>query len=234
MQRLLSVLFLAIPAAANATQVVDDFESGTNPNAWGWAVSGSPFTIQPDGGDPGAWIDSGVPFMAEHPALVAVPPDGSALRAALASGALSSASIDVEQLDASDVSGCFPLASPNGPYTLMLMDLHTAAGGARIEAHTLDGPPTQVAPFPWQTASFTIPSSAGDEVPAGWTLNNAGIEGYTWLTLMHNIDAIAFYIGDPHIAHFQGCWHLGADNVVVAYGDAPDTIFAAGFDSPSP
>jgi len=230
MRRLLIVLFLVGPAAAvQATQVVDDFESGTNPNQWGWTVGGSPYTIRPDGGNPGAWMDSGVPYMAEHPNLTSVPPPGSALRDALASGALVSARIDFEQLDTTGVTGCFPRASPRGPYTLMFMDLHSGPGGSLIEAHTTNGPPTSTAPFPWQTAGFTIPSSLTDDVPPGWTLENGNLPGYTWSTLMHNIDGISFYPGDPHIRTFKGCWHLGADNVVVTYGDA---IFANGFDVP--
>jgi len=233
MRRLLCTgVFLVIPFAVHATDVIDDFESDTNPNAWGWSLSGSPYTIQPEGGNPGAWMDSGVPYMAEHADLVAVPPAGSALRAALDSGTLTAASIDFEQLDGSGVPGCFPLAGPDGPFTLMLMDLHSGPGGSLVEAHTLDGPPTPVEPFPWQTASFTIPSGSADDVPAGWRLNNAGIDGYTWATLMHNIDGIAFYVGDPHIKHFKGCWHLGADNVIVTYGTVPDEIFSNGFDSP--
>jgi len=230
MSRLFAALLLVVPVVAEATQVVDDFESGTNPNAWGWSVSGAPYTIQPQGGDPGAWIDSGVPYKTKHAALVAVPPDGSALRAALASGTLTSASIAIEELDASGVTGCFPLASATGPFTLMFMDLHSAPGGTLIEAHTLNGPSTPVAPFPWHTAGFPIPSSDGDDVPPGWRLNNADVPGYTWSTMMHNIDGIAFYVDDPHAKTFEGCWHMGADNVVVTYGGAPDEIFADAFE----
>jgi len=229
MSRLFVALLFAVPVAAQATQVVDDFESGANPNAWGWSESGAPYTIQPQGGDPGAWFDSGVPFMTDHPKMVAIPPDGSPLRAALESGTLTSASIAFEQLDATGVTGCFPPASPLGPFTLMFMDLHSVPG-TKIEAHSLNGPSTPVAPFPWHTAGFPIPSSDGDDVPPGWRLNNAGVEGYTWSTMMHNIDAIAFYVGDPHAPHFVGCWHLGADSIVVTYGDAPDEILVDGFE----
>lgn len=232
MRRLLIALFLAAPAAiVQATQVVDDFESGTNPNQWGWTISGSPYTIQPDGGNPGAWMDSGVPYMSRHGNLTAVPPEGSALRAALASGTLRSARIDFEQLDTTGVVGCFPRVSGSGPFTLKLFDLHSNPDGSVIEAHTLDGPPTPPAPYPWQTASFTIPSDSTEDVPAGWKLNRGDLEGYTWSTLMQNIDGISFFSGNPYIDGIEGCWHLGADNVVVTYGDA---IFADGFDSISP
>jgi len=226
MRRLLTVLFLAASATVHAAEVVDDFESGSNPNQWGWSVSGSPFTIQPDGGNPGAWMDSGVPYMTTHANLTAVPPQGSALRVALASGTLAAARIDFEQLDTTGVAGCFPRVSGSGPFTLKLFDLHSSPDGSLIEAHTLAGPPTPVAPFPWQTASFTIPSASTD-VPPGWKLNAGGLEGYTWSTLMKNIDGISFYPGNPYINGIDGCWHLGADNVVVTYADA---IFADGFE----
>ena len=54
-----TLLLSTILTTAHATQVVDDFESGTNPNEWGWTNGGGgAFTIQPDGGNPGAWLDS--------------------------------------------------------------------------------------------------------------------------------------------------------------------------------
>ena len=44
-----------LPVAVGATEVIDDFESGTNPNHWGWTNgSGGNFIIEPDGGNPGA------------------------------------------------------------------------------------------------------------------------------------------------------------------------------------
>lgn len=231
MQRLIAALLLTLPASAvHATQVVDDFESGANPDLWGWGVSGGTFTIQTDGGNPGAWIDSGVPYYAEHPYLTALPAQGSALRAALASGTLTSARIDFEQLDTTGVS-CFPRGSPLGPFTLEFFDLHSNPDGSIIAARTTNGPASPIAPFPWTTVSFPIPSASTDDVPPGWVLSRGDLTEYTWSTLMHNIDAISFYVGDASRPTTQRCWHLGADNVVITYGEPDDRIFADGFDT---
>jgi len=106
MKRLLAVLAVVlVPALACATQVVDDFESGTNPNQWGWTNNGGgAYIIEMTGGNPGAWLDSGTPYFSDHPNLTSIPPDGTDLRTALASGTLHSASFAFHQFR----SGCFP------------------------------------------------------------------------------------------------------------------------------
>jgi hypothetical protein len=226
-----SLLILAL-SATHAAEVVDDFESGTNPNEWGWTNGGGgAFLIEPDGGNPGAWLDSGAPYFSDHPNLTALPPAGSALREALASGSLVSASADIERLDTSDVEGCHPVYDLPSRFTLMLSDRHTVPSEPPtvIEAHTTDGPESPLeGPFPWMTVSFAIPSGATD-VPPGWVLNAPPELGYTWTDLMHNIDGISFFVVAPDEFTFDACWRLGADNVTVVYDDG-DAIFADGFE----
>ena len=233
MRKLMGVALLAATATAGAQQVVDDFESDTNPNYWGWTASTpSTASIVMDGGNPGAWDDSGVPYFAQYPNFTAVPPAGSPLQIALASGSLHTASIDVERLDASDVQGCLPAHIESSFVAIELMDLHTAA--SVVEAHTTFGPTFPEGPFPWQTASFTVPSDATD-TPPGWVLNADPDLHYTWVELMHNVDGIRFFVGDPDALTFSACAHLGADNVVITYGTDGDTIFIDGFDgAPAP
>ena len=185
-----TLLLSTILTTAHATQVVDDFESGTNPNEWGWTNGGGgAFTIQPDGGNPGAWLDT------------------------------------------SAVNNCHPVYDLPSNFTLVLSDLHTipSVPPTVIEAHTTDGPvsPTE-GPFPWTHADFTIPSGASD-VPPGWVLNVPPDMNYTWADLMQNIDGISFFVINPEEITFDSCWQLGADNVVVTYGDA-DAVFDNGFE----
>lgn len=230
MKPLVAALLLCLSASASATQVIDDFESGTNPNGWGWTNGGGGvFTIQPDGGNPGAWLDSNVPYFSDHPNLTAIPDSGTALFDALASGTLHSASIDLEQLDTTGVTGCNPINDLPSTFSLSLIDIHSDPGGAVIEAHNDDGPDTPGMPFPWETVSFDIASDATD-VPPGWVLNAPPDLNYTWQDLMHNIDGIRFFVVNPEDITFDSCWHLGADNIVITYGDT-DTIFADGFDT---
>ena len=228
MRKLMGLALLAATAPVGAQQVVDDFESGTNPNHWGWTTStASTANIVTDGGDPGAWDDSGVPYMSDHPNFTAVPPAGSPLQAALASGSLHTVSIDMQRIDGSGVEGCFPINTASGFFAIELMDLHTAA--SVVEAHMTAGPTFPEGPFPWQTASFTIPSDAND-TPPGWELDADPDLHYTWTELMHNIDGIRVFVGDPGIRNISYCSHLGVDNVVITYGTYGDKIFADGFD----
>ena len=227
-----STLLASAAASAYATRVVDDFESGTNPNEWGWTNGGGgAFTIEPDGGNPGAWLDSGVPYFSDHPNLTSYPPDGSELKNALASGALVSASADIERLDTSSVENCHPVYDLPSTFTLVLTDLHTIPSDPPtvIGAHTTDGPTSPLeGPFPWMTVSFAIPSDATD-TPPGWLLDVPPDLDYTWQDLMHNIDGISFFVVAPDELTFDSCWQLGADNVVVTYASS-DPVFVNGFD----
>ena len=169
-----------------------------------------------------------MPYFSDHPNLTSLPPDGTALRDALASGTLSAAQFDVERLDTSDVTNCHPTATEASTFSLAFFDIHSDPGGAVIEAHDDDGATSPAGFWPWMTVSFAIDSSATD-TPPGWVLNAPPELGYTWQDLMHNIDGISFFVVAPDEFTFDSCWQLGADNVTVTYGD-DDAIVADGFD----
>jgi hypothetical protein len=232
-------LLAAAAAPAQATQVVDDFENGANPNGWSW-LSGSPGglshhgVVQPDGGHPGGWLDSTAPYFSGHPNLTAVPVPGTPLHAALDSGALTSASADIQRLDTAAVENCHPVYDLPSRFTLELFDLHTLGTDppTPIEAHTTDGPASpEGTAYAWTPVRFAIPSASPD-VPPGWVLNVPPDVTYTWADLMRNLDGISIYAIDPEEFTFDACWQLGADNVVVEY--AEDAIFADGFDGAAP
>src|SRR4030095_9788816 len=94
--------------------------------------------------------------------------EGSALRNALASGTLTSARIDLEELDTSAVENCHPTSTLPSALTLEFIDTHSD-----------DGPESPGGPFPWLTATFPIASDATD-VPPGWVLNAPPELNYTW------------------------------------------------------
>lgn len=222
----LALLAIAATVPAWAGRVVDDFESGLNPNEWGWANVFGDAAINPQGGNPGAWVDTGAPYFAVHPYFISEPPAGSPLQVALASGSLQTAAIDLQRLDTTDISGCLPTHLQASFVSLALFDLHSA--DVMIEAHTTDGPAFPFGAFPWLTASFDIPSGALD-TPSGWELAVPDGLDYTWSDLMQNIDGIRFFVGNPDQSAFSACSHLGADNAIVMYG-GDDSIFANGFD----
>jgi hypothetical protein len=242
MQRsmMMVLLSVAIPLAsvrpASAVEVVDSFDAGDNPDGWSW-LSGSPSTIvhngtvQPSGGNPGGWFDSGTPYFSDHPNFSAVPEAGTPLRAALDSGALQTMSVDFQRLDTSAVQNCHPVYDLPSTYTLELLDLHTLNTDppTPIVARTTDGPASPAGTsYPWTPVSFTIPSDATD-VPPGWELDLPPDVTYTWSDMMHNVDAISVFVLDPSELTFDSCWQLGADNVAVGYG-LGDAIFADGFE----
>jgi len=218
---------LLLTSAANAGQVVDTFENGANPNGWLWAGSDPAVGagITGDGGDPGAWADSGAPYISFEPLFAAEPPAGSPLRAALDSAELRTASIDFQRLDVTDVPNCHQQNDGFKSFAFEIIDAHS--GDLPIEGISTTGPASPYELYPWTTAHFVIPSES-PTTPRGWTLLNAP-DGYTWADLMHNTDAIQFYAFFSPFLQPGACWHLGADNVVITYG-ARDAIFADAYD----
>jgi hypothetical protein len=224
----LSLTFAVFSAYADAERVVDDFEMASNPDQWGWTNVFGDAKITTEGGNPGAWIDTSTGYFAVHPYLVSEPPANSRLHAALASGHLQSASIDLQRLDTTDVSGCQPTHLQASFVSLSLIDLHSS--NEEIKAHTTAdiSPAFPAGFFAWQTASFTIPSNSID-TPSGWILHTPAGSNYTWADLMRNIDSLRFYVGNPDQSAFSACSHLGADNVVINYTVDVDAIFTDGF-----
>lgn len=219
---LVALSVCAFSSALPAIEVLDTFDTG-NPNQWGWTNSGgSVYVLQPKGGKPGGWLDSGTPYYADHPNLTSIPPPGSALRRALDSGSLLTASFDFQRLD----PGCFPQSTTASTFALELIDLHSDPGGAVISAH-VNGPPSPAKTSHWQSVGFTVPSDATG-VPAGWVIDAPPELSYTWSDLMRNIDGIRFFSVSPDDVTFSACWQLGADNVSITYSE---DIFADGFDS---
>lgn len=217
----IAAFMCALPAVLPAVEVLDTFETG-NPNQWGWTnINGSFYTLQPTGGNPDGWLDSGTPYFTDHPNLTSIPPPGSELRRALGSGSLIRASYDFRRLD----PGCFPQNNTASTFALELIDLHSDPGGAVILAR-VNGHRSPTRPSGWKTVSFTIPSDS-TTLPSGWLLDAPAELNYTWTDLMHNIDGISFLSISPDDVTFSACWRLGADNVSVTYGE---NIFADGFE----
>jgi hypothetical protein len=214
-------------ASAGATEVVDNFDQG-NPDHWVWSGSyGMDSSTNPVGGNPGGWVDSLEPFYSSHPAVTSFPSAAMPLHEALASGSLHALRIDLQRL-ATDEETCSGHSIASS-ITLQLADLHSDPNHGLIEADTTLGPATPADAFPWTTYSFEIPSGSLDDVPEGWRMSFAPELDYNWQDLMRNVDAISVFIVDPQDIVTEGCWHFGADNVVVTYGDT-DVIFAEGFD----
>jgi hypothetical protein len=224
-----SPLGLALAAAlaagaAHATEVVDTFDDGTNPNGWLWVYGIDGLgVIQSDGGNPGGWLDSTSSYWASRASIYATPADGTPLRAALDSGELTSVSVDWIKFDVHAETMCGP---PGGgdQFAIMLIDRQG------YTAWSNSGPPEPTGiTFPWTNATFAIPP-ASDTPPADWTFNQPIDDpGYTWNEFLHNLDTITILALNPGVVTFSACWHMGVDNIVVRYG-SDDAVFANGFD----
>jgi len=222
------LLFAATTAtAASGGTIVDTFENNANPNGWYWGGSdpAAGAGITASGGDPGSWADSGAPFVSFEPEFRSNPPPGSELRAALASAALRTASIEFQRLDTTGVANCSGGNDAFKTLAFSIWDEHTAS--LPIRGVSTIGPATPYETYPWTRAHFVIPSDS-PTTPRGWNLVQAP-DGYTWADLMHNADSIHFYALFTPFAQPGACYHYGADNVVITYGDK-DAIFADAFD----
>jgi hypothetical protein len=232
------VAFAFFSLTAHAERIFDRFDSGMNPNGWAWAGHPSDEAgITAAGGNPGGWNDSGAPYIAFHPDIESPGPRGSPLRRALDSGKLHTASIDIQRLDTTGVEGCDETRLFSSFIVLSLIDTHTAADqGATISALSF-GAMYPDGFFPWISAKFGIPSEATD-TPDGWVLDVPPGMTYTWQDMMHNIDAMQFFVGDPTTFAFNNCSHLGADNILVTWGAADpihaERVFADGFEPDNP
>lgn len=223
MRYLILTLAIATASVARADQVVDDFENG-NPNQWFWSGSrGGPGEVNLAGGNPNGWFDSDENFYGWHPMLGSIPPPGSALATALASGSLRSLSLDFERL----AIECIPNYDLPSAMAIEFADFHSDPGGSVIVAFNLNGPNVPDTGTPWQTVRFTIPSQSTDAVPDGWKILAPPELNYTWQDMMQNIDAISFMPLNPDDITYQSCWHAGADNIVITYGDS---VFSDSFD----
>ena len=235
MRRIVAIgLFFSAATSACCSEVIDTFEPqraqdcagvdacGVNPNGWSWIDEEKRIRVfwNASGGNPNAYLGTGPRYFISAPLFVSNPAPETKLAAALRSGQLVSARFDYERLDA---GACGPVNADPNQFVLHLYDMHSS--DAVIDAFTA-GQPSPAGPSAWETASFSIPFSATD-VPEGWKINVNPDLGYTWQDLMHNVDAIGFSpVFNDGIGVFASCWRLGADNVVIAYGDA---IFSDGF-----
>jgi hypothetical protein len=216
---LIGTCALAVLNVASAEQAIENFENG-NAAQWTWVGDAPNAVVKTTGGNPDGWFDSGSSYTSNQPGVGSIPPAGSALQTALASGSLRSVSFDFQRLDQ---GSCSPQSNDAGNFALTLTDFHTA-GGFIDAVYVGDESPGDISA--WQSHSFPIDSQAAT-VPDGWMLEGAP-DDYTWSDLMHNIDLIKISAADPGLLSHVLCYRFGIDNIVVSYGEK---IFADDFET---
>ena len=207
------LLALACAGAADAAVLIDDFESG-HPHGWTFGVT-HPDTILPDGGTPGRYLYND--YVASFaPRATAKPAVGTALYAALRSGAITRISIDaITYWTSVRRSGAFALVLRATRGTLQPDDDDFA--------FTLSSRPVPAVGEGWVNYSFAVPSTSGEATPAGWVGGHFADmgrwrRGMDWRQLMRSVDQIEFWWIDPRLYGLVHDSQIGIDSVRVELG----------------
>lgn len=218
-RRALSVL--AVIAVANLTPAtetritattVETFDNGGNEGAWTFGTGNE--TIEPEGGNPGAYL--------RDRTLVTFTP-----RASTSFGAASAFTGDYTARGVTSVGIDLAVASASGNYTgrtltlILLNDNGTPADllddwGA-YTVTSLPLPPSGVIGFAdilqWRSYDIPVPATSRT-LPAGWkwisrsTLRPNG----SWNRLMRDVDHVGFEFGDPELLYPLFSWDVAMDN----------------------
>jgi hypothetical protein len=216
MHRILRVSILVAIIAVSASwsladTFVETFDSG---NEGGWTYGGPGESIVGAGGNPGAYLDSGIldTFAAQ-------------LRTSTASNAfvgnyramgVTGVGVDLIQILNTTTTG-------GRPCTLMLIyDNGTPADPLDDTAAYFLGPNIPDFGDGWLSYEYPVPS-ADVALPPGWLLLNLGDSGappnHDWDTVIQNVSKTQFFYGDPTFFFIFQQWVVGADNVRITTGE---------------
>lgn len=200
---ILVVLPAAGPALGGQT-FVETFDGGSNEGGWTWGTPGG--SIPPAGGNPGAYLDSGLlDTFAPQPRTSLV---GSMFTGNFRDRQVSAIGVDLVT---------FAQATTGGrPLTLMLIhDNQTPGDTSDDSAAYFLGPNIPHFGQGWLAYDFPVPSQE-TSLPAGWLLLNLGnIDDpaiHTWDQIVQDVDQLRFHYGDPTFFFIFQQWFLGLDN----------------------
>ena len=200
----LLVLAFALPAARAG--FVETFDNGGNEGDWHLTVS--PPSVEPDGGNPGAYLRAS--------ADAAVPtwyvPIGTPTIYFL--GDFVHTKVGTLAVDINIFSG---VEVPDRAVTL---DLETTLGTGDftkgVDAYYIG---TDISTFPrgWQTYEFPI-NATSPTIPPGWVVTKGNGRPGTdadWQALMNDVETLGVELGQPGFFYPFGIWDLGLDNARV-------------------
>ncbi len=200
----LLVLAFALPAARAG--FVETFDNGGNEGDWHLTIS--PPSVEPDGGNPGAYLRAS--------ADAAVPtwyvPIGTPTIYFL--GDFVHTKVGTLAVDINIFSG---VEVPDRAVTL---DLETTLGTGDftkgVDAYYIG---TDISTFPegWQTYEFPI-NATSPTIPPGWVVTKGNGRPGTdadWQALMNDVETFGVELGQPGYFYPFGIWDLGLDNARV-------------------
>jgi hypothetical protein len=224
------LLFVAVvtigvsPLMAGGTTFIEDFESGTNVGAWSY---GPPPSIPDSGGNPGAYLDSGLidtfaPRLRTNQVETVFTGD---YRAADVTGI----GVDLNTFNAQTTAGR-PLAA------MLIHDPGTPGDPSDDTAAYTFGANIPAVGAGWVSYDFDVPSQE-TELPAGWFLLNVGDIGLpavgTWDEVIQDVDRLQYHYGDPTLFFIFQQWNLGADNLRISSGGGSGDGGDGGADVPA-
>ena len=210
------LLVVAVTPLAAGSEFVETFDSG---NEGGWTFGAPGESQPPTGGNPGAYLDSGL-LDTFAPRLRTTATRG-VFTGDFRSKGVSSIGLDLITFNAQTTGG--------RPLALMLIkDPGTPGNFADDTAAYFLGPNIPDVGDGWLSYDYAVPSEETD-LPAGWLLLNMGDVGgtpnHTWDEVIQDVDQVQFHYGDPTFVFIFQQWNLGADNLrITSTGTVEVTI----------
>ena len=194
-----------VATANDPSATTETFTGGSNEGAWSF---GLPPTIVPDGGNPGAWLRSGL--------LDTFTPIG---RTQLGSanafhGDYRAASVNSLGIDLATISNQFPNSCMRPIAVQLVSDPGTP--GNVFDDTDVYFTSNELAPCPgvgWKSYDFAVPSSSAT-LPAGWAVDpgSALPADQIWNTVIQDVDQVNWWYGDPTFFFIFEQWIVGMDN----------------------
>ncbi|MGI8955573.1 MAG: hypothetical protein ACR2II_01500 [Chthoniobacterales bacterium] len=197
---LLTLLLSLSPVRAG---FVETFDNGSNNGDWHLTVN--PATIQPDGGNPGAYLRASadaavptwyVPYLTKSTYFL---------------GNYAGKQVGTLAVDFDIFSG---VQVPDRAVTL---DLNTTLGtgdfSKGVGAYYI-GTDISRLPVGWHTYEFPVNASS-PTIPPGWVVTKGNGQPGTdadWQALMHDVETLGVELGEPGFFYPFGIWDIGLDN----------------------
>jgi len=182
---------------------VETFENGSDNGDW--HLTTNPPTIEPDGGNPGAYLhataDAAVPTW-----YVPLNTEDTYFLGNYAAKQVGTLAFDVNIFSGVQV-----------PDRAVTLDLNTTLGtgdfSKGVDAYYV-GRDISKLPDGWHTYKFPV-NAASPTIPAGWVVTKGNGKPGTdadWQALMQDVETLGVELGKPGFAYPFGIWDLGLDN----------------------